>query len=272
MKILIFGATGPSGDWLVRKCLEIYPDATLVLYVRSPGKLPREIVENPAVVVVEGQLTNLEALVKAMDGVEVVLSSLGPTGPIYPSDTPLGKGYANILSAMQQQDVHRLICLGTASIKDPNDKPSAKFWLIISGVRTLAHNAYKDIVAIGDAVRSSNIDWTIVRVPVLTNSTSTDVVAGYVGDGQTGMFLSRAGFAHFVVSEIGKREWIRKAPLISSHTGQTNDKNQISPEIIYSYTRLPCFSRSSHLNFAGSSWNCLNNSPPSLRPLSLSQR
>ncbi|KAF8746270.1 hypothetical protein AX14_000065 [Amanita brunnescens Koide BX004] len=219
MKILIFGATGPSGILLVHKCLESYPNATLVLYVRSPGKLPSQIAENSAVIIVEGQLDNLEALTTAMDGVEVVLSTLGPTGPIYPSDTPLGKGYANIISVMRQQSVQRLICLGATSISDPNDRASPKFWLIISGVKTLARNAYKDMVAIGDTVRSSDIDWTIVRVPFLTNGASTNVVAGYVGDGHDGVFLSRAGFAHFVVSEIGKREWIRKAPLVSLHGG-----------------------------------------------------
>lgn len=229
MRILIFGATGPSGMLLVHKCLESYPDATLVLYVRTPGKLPSQIAENSAVVVVEGRLENLEALTRAMDGVEVVLSALGPTGPIYPSDTPLGKGYANIISAMTQQGVQRLICLGATSIKDPNDRRSPKFWLIISGIKSLAYNAYKDMVAIGDTVRSSNIDWTIVRVPFLSNSTSTEVVAGYVGDGRDGIFLSRAGFAHFVVNEIERREWIRKAPLVSLHEGKTCNEYQIPP-------------------------------------------
>ncbi|KAK2461701.1 hypothetical protein APHAL10511_006164 [Amanita phalloides] len=215
-------AAGPSGILLVRKCLESYSNATLVLYVRSPRKLPRDIVENPAVVVIEGQLDDIDAVARALQGVEVVLSALGPTGPIYPSDTPLGRGYSSIISVMQQQQVQRLICLGTASIRDPSDRPSFKFGLIISGVRTLAYNAYKDMVAIGDAVRSTDLDWTIVRVPFLTSGACVDVVAGYVGDGEDSAFLSRAGFAGFVVSEIGKREWIRKAPLVSLRAGKTN--------------------------------------------------
>jgi len=216
MKILILGATGPSGICLVRKCLKHYPNATLVLYVRSVGKLPPDIAENRNVVVVEGQLQNVETLTKAMEGVEVVLTALGPPGAIYPSDTPIAKGYANIISAMQQQGARRLICLGTTSIKDPNDKSSAKFALIVKGIKTLAYNAYKEFVAIGDTVRASDLDWTIVRVPFLTNSSSTDVVAGYVGSGRDGACVTREGFAEFVVAEIEKREWVKKAPLISS--------------------------------------------------------
>ena len=221
MRILIFGATGPSGILLVRKCLDIYPDAKLVLYVRSPGKLPRDITENPAVLIVEGLLDNNEAMTTAMESVEVVLSALGPTGPIYPSDTPLARGYANIISIMRQQSVQRLICLGTPSIRDPSDHFSLKFELLIQGVNVLAHNAYKDIVAIGNTIRSSDIDWTIARVPILTNNPSMEVVAGYVGDGEGRAYLSRAGFASFVVGEVGKREWIQKAPLVSSKDGKT---------------------------------------------------
>ncbi|KAM6498367.1 NAD-P-binding protein [Amanita muscaria] len=223
MKILILGATGPSGILLVQKCLEHYPQATLVLYLRSPSKVPKDIAENPAVVVVEGQLDDVEALSKAMEGIEAVLSSLGPSGPIYPSDTPIAKGYANIISIMQQQEVRRLICLGTTAIKDPNDKSSLKFALIVQGVKTLAYNAYKEVVAIGDTVRASDLDWTIVRVPFLTNGRSTDVVAGYVGDGQDSIFLTREGFAEFVVKEIEKREWVKKAPLLSSGTKKPSD-------------------------------------------------
>jgi len=223
MKILILGATGPSGIWLVQKCLKHCPHSTLVLYVRSPGKVPKDIAENPAVVVVEGQLDDVETLSKAMEGVEAVLSALGPTGPIYPSDTPIAKGYANVISIMQRQGAHRLICLGTTAIKDSNDKFSLKFASIIQGIKISAYNAFKEVVAIGDAVRASDLDWTIVRVPFLTNGRSTNVVAGYVGDGQDSIFLTREGFAEFVVKEIEKREWVKRAPLLSSGTKEHSD-------------------------------------------------
>jgi hypothetical protein len=60
------------------------------------------------------------------------------------------------------------------------------------------------------------LDWTIVRVPILRDSESSDVVAGYIGDGKTSTTLTRLGFAVFVVGEIEKDEWVKKAPLISS--------------------------------------------------------
>ncbi|KAF8640772.1 hypothetical protein AX17_000422 [Amanita inopinata Kibby_2008] len=218
MKILIFGATGPTGILLVLKCLGVFPVATLVLYARSPGKLPKEIRDNPAVTVIEGQLDDVGAMNVAMDGVDVVLSALGPTGPIYPSDTPLARAYELIIQLMKRHKARRLICLGTASIKDSNDQHNLTFAILIKGVKTLARNAYNDIVAIGENLRAlgHDIGWTIVRVPLLTNSSSEEVVAGYVGDGVTKAYLSRAGFAQFVTQEMSKNEWMNKAPLVSS--------------------------------------------------------
>jgi len=96
---------------------------------------------------------------------------------------------------------------------------ASSFFALINGVKTLAYNAYKDVVAIGDTIRGQEgqgLIWTIARVPLLTNSESKDVIAGYVGDNRVNTSLSRAGFAAFVVGELEKNAWVKKAPLISS--------------------------------------------------------
>ena len=159
-----------------------------------------------------------------MEGVHAVLSALGPPtmptkAPFHPNNTPLAHAYSRIIRVMQSHNVKRLIALGTSSIKDPKDKFSVVFQILINGVKTLAYNAYKDVVAIGDTIRSEEgqeLIWTIVRVPLLTNAESKSVIAGYVGDGRTGSRLSRSAFAAFVIGELDNNEWTRKAPLISS--------------------------------------------------------
>lgn len=221
MRILILGATGPVGILLIRQALQKYNSCTLVLYVRSPEKIPDDLVNNPSVIIVQGQLQDTDKLTKAMEGVEVVVSALGPSvkrGPFHPPGTPLAHAYSDIIKAMHQHGVKRLICLGTASITDPADKFNLAFSILVKGVATLARNAYNDVVAIGETVRTdgADLDWTIVRVPLLTDSESSNVIAGYVGDGKTSTMLTRLGFAAFVVGEIEKREWVQKAPLISS--------------------------------------------------------
>jgi putative NADH-flavin reductase len=219
MRILILGATGPTGLSLIGEALA--RQHTVVLYVRSPEKLPEDISTHPAVTVVKGSLDDLPAISTALDGVQAVVSALGPSvkkGPFHPSDTPLAHGYSHIIAAMLAHNVLRLIALGTASITDPNDKFNYQFWVLVSGVAVFARNAYKDVVAIGKTIREegAELEWTIARVPVLTDKESKEVFAGYIGDGKTKTTLSRAAFADFVLGELEKNEWVKTAPLVCS--------------------------------------------------------
>jgi hypothetical protein len=209
---------------VIRECLQA--GHTVIIYARSPEKLPEDISNHRSVVIIKGSFDaeDEDSLSKSMEGVHAVLSALGPPttptkAPFHPSNTPLAHAYSRIIRVMQAHNVKRLIALGTASIVDEKDKFSFVFWTLINGVKTLAYNAYKDVVAIGDTIRGEegqNLIWTIARVPLLTNSDSKDVVAGYVGDKNISTSLSRSGFAAFVVRELDENNWIRKAPLISS--------------------------------------------------------
>jgi len=218
MRVVIFGGTGPSGILLAEEALAA--KHTIVVYARSPQKLPAHLHEDPNVTIVKGELEVPEALDTAFaGGVDAVLSALGPTFG-NPSGTPLARGYAAVLEAMRRAGVTRLIALGTASIKDEvNDKRSVVYAAMVAAVALGARSAYKDIVAVGEVIRAcEDVGWTIVRVPVLKNDDNRVVRAGYIGDGGAGAayMLSRRGFAVFVVQELEKGEWIKKLPLITS--------------------------------------------------------
>ncbi|KIY67604.1 NAD-P-binding protein [Cylindrobasidium torrendii FP15055 ss-10] len=223
MRVLVFGSTGAAGLLFLREALAGLKGATIVLYVRAPSKVPSDIAKNPAVIIVTGQLDDEDGISKAMEGVDIVVSFLGPPaslkdGPFHPSNTPLARGYERIVDKMHAHNVKRLIALGTASITDSNDKFSLKYATMVAGVKTTAYNAWKDVVAIGETIRTkgSDLDWTIVRVPFLTSSDNKEVIAGYIGDGKIGTFLARAGFAAFMYKQVVDRNWIQKAPLITS--------------------------------------------------------
>lgn len=78
MRILVFGGTGPTGIQVIRHCIRVLHSCTIVVFVRSPEKLPVDISSNPFVVVIAGQLDDVDALSKAMEGpVTTVISTLG---------------------------------------------------------------------------------------------------------------------------------------------------------------------------------------------------
>jgi uncharacterized protein YbjT (DUF2867 family) len=217
MRVVILGGTGPSGILLIEEALA--SKHTVVVYARSPQKLPEHLSKHPDITIVKGELEDPKALDAALAGADAVLSALGPTFG-NPSGTPIARGYAAVLDAMRRNGVRRLIALGTASIKDAqHDKYSTVYAGMVMGVAFGARSAYKDILAVGEVIRAcEDIDWTIVRVPVLKNEKNREVRVGYVGDGGAGAryTLARLGFAVFVLRELEKGEWIKQAPLVTS--------------------------------------------------------
>ena len=217
MRVVILGGTGPSGILLIEEALAA--KHVIVVYARSPQKLPAHLNNHPDITIIKGELEDSKTLDTALAGADAVLSALGPSFG-NPSGTPIARGYSALLEAMRRQGVKRLIALGTPSIKDEqNDKPSVVYSMMVNTVAYGARSAYKDIVAIGAVIRAcDDIDWTIVRVPVLKNEKNRDVRAGYIGDDGAGAAytLARLGFAVFVLRELEKGEWIKQTPLITS--------------------------------------------------------
>jgi len=219
MRILILGSTGPTGILLVREALATFDESAIVLYVRTPEKLPEDLKQNPNCIIIQGQLDNDDALSKALEGVDVVLSALGPAQFTHPPGTPLAHAYERIIRLMKVHKVNRLLALGTASIEDPSDHFNITYYSMVKSVSISMRNAYKDIRAIAAVIQASELEhWTIVRVPILSNDTARETIVGYIGDGKTKhhVKLNRVGFAAFVVEEISKKQWDRKVPLLVS--------------------------------------------------------
>ena len=214
MRVVILGGTGPSGILLIEEALAA--KHTIIVYARNPQKLPAHLSKHPDITIVKGELQDVAALSTALAGARAVLSALGPTLG-NPTGTPIAHGYAVVLEAMRRTGVRRLIALGTPSIKDAKDRFNMAYSLMVGTVYAGAHSAYTDIVAVGEVIRGSeDIDWTLVRVPVLKNNKNREVRVGYIGDGVVGYMLSRQGFAAFVIQELEKGEWIKCAPLVTS--------------------------------------------------------
>src|SRR6185503_9114626 len=103
-RVLIIGATGPTGLRLVEESL-LRGHAVTVL-VRRPEALGtlRE-----RVTVVQGDVLDPAAVARAVTGTEAVLCALGPN-----RDSPstlCSQGTRLLLSAMEAQGVRRLVCI-----------------------------------------------------------------------------------------------------------------------------------------------------------------
>ena len=66
-----------------------------------------------------------------------------------------------------------------------------------------------------EVVRESDLDWTIVRVPMLTDGPKTgEIKVAWVGKGM-GMRISREDLAAFLLEQLDDDTYIHQAPAIS---------------------------------------------------------
>jgi len=211
MKLSVFGATGPSGQLLVDKALAAGHEVTA--FARTPTKLHAR---SDRLHVVSGELTDAASIDKAITGADAVISLLGPSGKS--KGTPIADGMRLIVAAMERHGVRRLIATATPSAKDPSDGAAWSFALAVRAIQALAGSAYQEIVATADVVRGSSLDWTLVRLPMLSNeSAPRGVKAGYVGDPGIRLFwISRDALADFLLAQLLGRDWVQKSPVISN--------------------------------------------------------
>lgn len=208
MRITIFGGTGPTGLLLVQEALADGHD--LVAFARTPSKLP----QHERLSVVEGQLTDAAKISTAIAGSDAVISVLGP-GTSAADTRPLPTGFANIIAAMHEHGVRRLVATGTPSITDPADGSDWKVRSLVKLISVAQRPAYTALVSIGQIIRESGLDWTIVRLPFLSNGPRTSQINVRDVGQKGGLRLSRANAAAFALAQTTSTTYIHKAPFIS---------------------------------------------------------
>lgn len=209
MKLAIFGASGGAGKPLVAQALAA--DHQVTALVRTPSKLG---LTHPNLTIIQGDATDPQAVEKTIAGADGVISVLGPTQNA--ADKPITRATQNILAAMQKQNVRRLIVSVGAGVLDPNDSPDFVAKLMGALVKTFSRHVYADMLNVSEAVRASDRDWTIVRVPMLTNEPKKGrVKVAWVGKGMR-RTITRADMADFMLKQAQDNTYLRQAPAISN--------------------------------------------------------
>lgn len=211
MNITIFGGTGTTGLLLIEKVLQNGHKVTA--FARTPSKIS---IQNNNLKIIKGELTEIDKIEEAIKNADAVISVLGPSEKT--KGLVIADGIKNIVETMTKNNVKRLIATATASYKDSNDKFQFGFAFGIFMVKSLLKDSYNNIVLTGKHISESGLDWTIVRLPMLSNKLSSGKInAGYTGDGKVNLFsLSRADLADFLLQQVDDKKWLHKSPVISN--------------------------------------------------------
>jgi hypothetical protein len=210
VKIALFGASSATGKLLIEDALARGDE--IVAFVRQPASLS---LIHDHLRIVQGELSNQEALEKAVEGVDAVISVLGPRGKT--EDRPLTQGMKNLLRAMTKQNVHRLVALSTLSAPDSQDRFDLRAAFMVTMIKLTVRSAYEEFVNMATLVRASDRDWTLVRVSLLNNHAPTGKIrAGYPGKKEVGVFVSRGDLAQFLLQQARETTYLRQAPALSN--------------------------------------------------------
>jgi putative NADH-flavin reductase len=212
MNLTVFGATGGVGREVVTQALDRGDHVTA--YVRNPAKLD---ITHPTLTIVAGELTDADAVQRAIQGADAVISALGPSLDRKATGMPLVDGTRTIVDTTQAEGVERYIGMATPSLRDPRDTGSLLGRIVPLMGRTFLPRAYQELLEMSKHVTDSPLSWTIARFTRPTDGARTGTVrSGFLGRDRIGASITRADIAGFLLNQTTDSRFHRAAPAISN--------------------------------------------------------
>jgi putative NADH-flavin reductase len=216
MNIAIFGASGGTGTLLTQRCLAAGHDVSALL------RTPEKFTLRDQVHIIQGSPFDIASVRQTIEGADAVLSALGAKS--LKKEDVLERAIPQIIAAMQQslseaKPVRRIIVLGSAgALPSSLDKqPAWRRWI----VQNIVYNTFlkwpvASQISQWNNLSRSNLDWTMVMPPMLTNGPAR---GAYRIDGEAlppgGNRISRADVADFMMKQIDNPQWIKRGVYIS---------------------------------------------------------
>lgn len=204
MKIAVFGAAGKTGHEIVRQALDAGHD--VVAQVRELHKLS---LSSPRLTVVVGDARDTEATNRTVRGADAVISAMGNF--IRKPNTDLSDATKQIIIAMKRNEVRRLICI--SSLGQGATRAKIRSWVFKFFLNHLAADVWNDKERQEDAVRTSHLDWILVRPGGLTLKPAR---GAYRVISETEILpakprIARADVADFILKNITDRTYVGQA-------------------------------------------------------------
>lgn len=200
--VVIFGAAGRVGSLLVEYALTDGYDVTA--FVHRHHNLP----DHPHLRIVTGDVYASVDVEKAIADADVVMSALSSWGTT--KKDVLSSAMQNIIPAMQHHKVTRIISLTGADARAPGDKLS----IVHRMTHLMIHIVAGKVLADGERhiqlLAASDLDWTVIRSPVMQSSKSQKYRLTQKRPGPWAM-VSRRSVARTMVDQISDEGSSRQA-------------------------------------------------------------
>lgn len=215
-RLIVFGASGPTGLQVVRQALAAGLHVTAV--TRTPPDYP---IAAPLLRVVAADVLDSNAVGRAIEGGDAVISTFGV--PYSRREvTVYSRGADNIVRAMTDQLIERIVCVSSTGVSKREVPGETLFWrkiLFPFFRRVLGRTVYADMRRMEGIVRGSGLIWTIVRPAGLFDADLP--TSDYrVGPGRLhGRLTSRADLAQTLIREAVQARHTREIIEVTTSAG-----------------------------------------------------
>ncbi len=218
MRLAIFGATGKTGRHLVQQGLEKGHEVAVL--VRDPTKLG---IQNPKLRVVKGDvLSDAAAVEQTVAGADAVMVALGASSFKKPTSI-VEEGTRVIMAGMRKTGARRLLVISTVGANETSQQAGFLFHRVLRPLmRTLAptahHIIFVDKERTEEAVRQTDLDWTLLRAPRLVEGPFTGKWRTLM-PGEPGLStrsLSFADLAGYMLQAAEDPKLVKTAPIVQA--------------------------------------------------------
>ena len=207
IKIAVIGGTGKSGKYLVNQLIN--QGFQFKILVRNPEHFQ---INNPNIEVITGNVTDYHSIYELLKDCQAVISTLGMGVP--PSEpTIFSQSTSNVIKAMNSLNIKRYIVTTGLNVNTPLDKKNTKTAFATDWMKKTFPLSTADKQLEYEILSTSNVDWTLVRLPLIELTEERNPVASNLEDCQ-GDKISATDLAHFLIEQLTSETFIRKAPFI----------------------------------------------------------
>jgi uncharacterized protein YbjT (DUF2867 family) len=193
-KVLILGGNGRIAQFATQSLLDD-SSADVTLLVRDANKVPEKLHNQVKIVV--GDVSDLQFLTEAMDGIDLVYANLASN-----SIVPLAE---NVVKAIKATKVQQLIWVSTLGIYDEVPGKFGEFnnTTLGGGVKNSYLTTYADAAKL---IQTSDVNYTIIRPAWLSDNTDVDYETTEADETFKGTVVSRKSVGTFIAKNIANPE------------------------------------------------------------------
>jgi putative NADH-flavin reductase len=205
MKIAVIAADGRTGHAFVKAALAAGH------HIQAGAREGSSLEPGPSLQVVPCDATNPAQVKALLQGQDAVVSFIGHVKGSHA--TVQTDAINTALSVMKKLGMKRIVSLTGTGVRFPEDKITLIDRILNLSIRLIDPRRVRDGIQHVEALKASELDWTVLRVLKLQNTSAGDFLL--TPNGPTKPYVSRQETAQAALQVLEQASFIRQAPILS---------------------------------------------------------